>query len=330
MPAPEAERPLTGALMATVETVSFEPGLYAVTIVAVRTPAADLGLTLPCIRIETLPPTAARPGRATVVDARDTGWLCQSEEPAYILVIGGSASTILTIYRARDGGPAPEIHITHIPTVAGKPAVAAAFGDSAVPPIEGGEVALGVFAHISDAGDVTEPVEGWIGRVGSGLPLEGFTLTPAAPLRPEDIDSWRQLVHAVVSGRQILWQPRHGIAATGLSRSAQQSGQRIRVRLCRSFHRRRSQRAAPQRGSVSSRRSAVRGHSDPYPSPSGHAANTDRTAQHATEAGGTAPQAWQSESQIGLESSSETIRIERGAGHAGRGEYIHRSDVGVP
>jgi hypothetical protein len=188
MPAPEAERPLTGALMATVETVSFEPGLYAVTIVAVRTPAADLGLTLPCIRIETLPPTAARPGRATVVDARDTGWLCQSEEPAYILVIGGSASTILTIYRARDGGPAPEIHITHIPTVAGKPAVAAAFGDSAVPPIEGGEVALGVFAHISDAGDVTEPVEGWIGRVGSGLPLEGFTLTPAAPLRPEDIE----------------------------------------------------------------------------------------------------------------------------------------------
>ena len=47
--------------------------------------------------------------------------------------------------------------------------------------------ALTVVAHIALVGDADAPAGSWIGRRGSGVPIEGIELRPGGDLRPEDV-----------------------------------------------------------------------------------------------------------------------------------------------
>jgi hypothetical protein len=183
----------TGELVATAQHLVFEPGLYAVQVVAEQGPASGIGLTLPCIRIEPVPPTPGRPGRASFVDAIENGWLWRRANPAFMIVVGGRAGAILTIYRANDGMAAPEIRIAAVQSAIGAGAVAAVPAESArtAPPVpvpDPDTAPLTVLAHVTRAGDVVESMGGWIGKAGEGMPIEGFSLTPSSPLGPEDIE----------------------------------------------------------------------------------------------------------------------------------------------
>lgn len=181
---PGDARPRSANLVATVQYLVFEPGLYSVDIIADHSAPTDMGLALPCVRIEAVPATTASPGKASVVDPRGDGWLWRRADPSFVLVTGGRAGALISIFRADDGMAAPEIRIRHINTTVGIPAKAAVarFGQG-----EGG-VPLALLAHITRVGDVTEVGGGWLGGFGSGVPVEGFAITPAATLRPEDIE----------------------------------------------------------------------------------------------------------------------------------------------
>jgi hypothetical protein len=182
-----------GELVATAQHLVFDPGLYAVQVVAEPGPPSGIGLTLPCIRLEPVPPTPARPGRASFVDAIENGWLWRRAAPAFIIVVGGRAGAILTIYRANAGMAAPEIRISAVQSAIGAGAVAAVAAEPArtTPPPPAPDpdtVPLTVLAHVTRAGDVVESMGGWIGKAGEGMPIEGFSLTPSSPLGPDDIE----------------------------------------------------------------------------------------------------------------------------------------------
>jgi len=183
--------PRAAALAATVQYLVFEPGLYSVDIIAEQAAATDMGLVLPCARIEPVPATAARPGRASIVGPGEAGWLWRRPEPAFVLVAGGRAGAVMTIYRANDGMPAPEIRIRHIHTQLGAPPGAPAPAPVGPPapetPGRAATVALDILAHITRVGDVRGQAGAWVGQPGGGKPIEGFSVTPADAALPAPI-----------------------------------------------------------------------------------------------------------------------------------------------
>jgi hypothetical protein len=192
-------------LTATAQYLVFEPGLYAIDVIAERSIVTEMGLVLPSVRLEPAPPTRQRPGRISVIDPVATGWLSQHEEATFALAVGGRAGAIMTVYRARQGVPVPEIRIRaldassqpapdalarHAPPDADAPEAAP---DAAAP--DGSPAAalpLSMLCHISRVGDVPAAADGWLGQRGSGAPIEGFSVAPAegaaSLLRPEDIE----------------------------------------------------------------------------------------------------------------------------------------------
>ncbi len=173
--------PKPSDLVATVQHLVFEPGLYTMHIGASRSSTTDLGVKLPCVRLEAVPPTPARPGRANVVNTREAGWLSPSDEPSFVLVVGGQAGAILTIYRANDGMAPPEIRLRHVFTGTGDqpPSNGAGRGPARPEPAPAG-IRIDALAHVSSLGDMTDRNGNWVGRAGSGSPIEGFALTPPA------------------------------------------------------------------------------------------------------------------------------------------------------
>jgi hypothetical protein len=113
----------------------------------------------------------------------------------------------MTIYRASDGSPPPEIRVRHVQTalhsgaeprvvVAGDQPAGAPVPHPGVAPVaaNGGadDVAdlfpLKVLAHISRVGDLNGAGGLWVGRPGSGQSVEGFTITPGEGIASDDIE----------------------------------------------------------------------------------------------------------------------------------------------
>jgi hypothetical protein len=194
-------------LMTTAQYLVFEPGLYAIDIIAPHSAPSDMGFRLPSIRVEAVPATAMRPGRANIVSSAEAGWMWRGDEPVLVLVMGGRAGAVMTIYRADDGSPPPEIRVRHVQTSLrdggdpNSPAPALAANGSMAPHVEnptmsadaapgsGPEMApLKVLAHISRVGDLSGVGGAWVGRPGAGHSVEGFTLTPTDEIASEDIE----------------------------------------------------------------------------------------------------------------------------------------------
>jgi len=176
-------------LATTVQYLVFEPGLYALELAVPRTTTTDIGLRLPAIRLDTAPPTRSRPGRATVVGPTQEGWIWRSDETVSILVVGGQAGLLLTIYRATDGMAAPEIRFRTVhpltpPQAALKAAAATASqaADRAERAEDAGDpgMKLNILAHVSAVGDVRGQQAQWLGAPDTGKPIEGFSISPPA------------------------------------------------------------------------------------------------------------------------------------------------------
>jgi hypothetical protein len=137
---------------------------------------------LPCLRIEFLPATPARQGRGTWMRKTEDGWLCGKDPPAFVMVAGGAVGALMTSYCSDDGSPGPVLRINKVPASlapAGQVEPHATEGQS-------GAIPLAMYAHIAGVGDLTAGVDGWLGA--KGKPLEGFSLMPAAPFDPADIE----------------------------------------------------------------------------------------------------------------------------------------------
>ena len=136
-------------LCANATVLNFEPGLYAMTFHATAPVAAILapGLVqgtgeqpaLPCARLESI---AGHAGEAhvTVATLPAGGWIDRNTRSAHVLVTHPGAAAMLTIYRASDMAPMPEVRFTPIVSLAA-----------------------------SDAGE-------WLGDPDGREPLEGFSI----------------------------------------------------------------------------------------------------------------------------------------------------------
>jgi hypothetical protein len=196
-------------IVATAQHLMFEPGLYALDFSAPQSVVTDVGLLLPCARLEPVP---ARPGAGQAfVSIGAGGWLTGNGEAAYVLVSGAAAGLVLTIYKASDRMEAPQIRIRHITSqgmtpaatppsrVGSEPRVSTPPSVTAPGALPGADApALGIpltlLAHIRGAGDVRTD-NGWAGRPGSGAPIEGFALMPAGALSAENVEYQAVLGH---------------------------------------------------------------------------------------------------------------------------------------
>jgi hypothetical protein len=186
-------------LETTAQFLLFEPGLYSIDFTVARSVRSEMGLRLPCIRMEPLP-AAHYPGRAFVSFAADGGWLSGSEDPAFVLVVGGQAGVILTVYKLAGGMASPEIRIRSLsiqgPGVPPRTTPQASAAPEA-PAAEQGPASLPmtVLAHVRAVGDVTSAAGQWAGRPTSNNPVEGFAVTPAGGMTKEDIEYQAVLGH---------------------------------------------------------------------------------------------------------------------------------------
>ncbi len=188
--------PVDNSLHATAQLLTFQPGLYSVDFATARSSPTDTGLRLPCVRLESIPPAPANPGRAFVSILAEGGWLSQGSEPSFVRVVGGRAGVMLTIYKAGLDMPAPELRIRLLPEIGRRaPPVA--------PAAQGPAPAAGNFiqmVHVQGRGDVRALAGEWIGQAGSGVPVEGFSLTPAEGAGADD--PARSLEYQAILGDQ--------------------------------------------------------------------------------------------------------------------------------
>ncbi len=176
------------SLASTVQFLVFDPGLFILDLTAAQSTNTDMGFRLPAIRLDTTPPTQLRPGRAVVTGAVDGGWIWRTDEPVFVLVTGGRAGMLLTIYRTNTAAAAPEIRFRQISTSLGQSGAAQAGTPTAVTAADTGLVPLTVLAHVRVVGDVTAPGGAWLGKSGSNAPIEGFSIAPGPDVAAADIE----------------------------------------------------------------------------------------------------------------------------------------------
>lgn len=182
-----AEARIRADLAATAQYLSFDPGLYAVDFSAAQSSTTDVGMHLPCLRLEPIPPSNRQAGRAFVSTVSEGGWVWRASEPTFVLVVGGQAGVVLTIYKASDGMPSPQVRIRYLGAEGATPnlATGAPSPSPAELPVTGPvtdavpfAVPLSQLVHARGIGDIKTIGTNWAGRPGSNAPVEGFAIMP--------------------------------------------------------------------------------------------------------------------------------------------------------
>ena len=164
--------------------VTFEPGLYAIEFRSATGSMSDVGLPLPCARLETVV-NPASPGRAFVSMTPEGGWLSRATAAAHVLVVGGRAGAVLTIYRPTDGTPMPEVQFRSVlGSTATRPPPA-----PAPPPAAGpaGET-LRLLVHVEGVGDRAQAGSEWAGDTSGQRSIEGFAITLPVGMAASDLE----------------------------------------------------------------------------------------------------------------------------------------------
>lgn len=167
-------------LASTAQLMLFSPGLYSVGFSAPHAVRTSLGLPLPCVRLDPVPPAADGDGRAWVSGASEGGWVHAASGPVMVLVTGGAARLVLTVLKAGPDMASPELRITPVPgaPVSGAPVPGAlapiALPLSGAPPAEADGPPLALLVHATGAGDLRAGSGEWAGMRGGTI--EGFQL----------------------------------------------------------------------------------------------------------------------------------------------------------
>jgi hypothetical protein len=168
--------------------LTFDPGLYSVDFRAASGSMSNVGLPLPCARLEpVVNPTS--PGRVFVFLTPDSGWLSRFTATAHVLVVGGPAGAVLTVYRPSDGTPMPGVQFRSVvPVTAAKPSMAQ---DQAMPPPRPADppsTAAMLTIHLETVGDTSQPSHDWVGDTSGLQSIEGFALTLPAGMETSDLE----------------------------------------------------------------------------------------------------------------------------------------------
>ena len=163
------------------QRVSFGAGLYLITLTGVGARKAD-GLALPCVRIDPVPPTPERPGRAFLASLSEGQWLNSSTQSAFLRIEGGSANLILTTYNVVGDAPSPKVRIRLVKDAdeAANVIAAPAPKRPELMPVGPAEdtLPLTLMVHCAGIGDVTVPGGQWAGAADPALAIEAFSVAP--------------------------------------------------------------------------------------------------------------------------------------------------------
>ena len=179
-------------LESTATFLTFEPGLYAIDFRSVGGSMSDVGLPLPCARLEPVVHSAS-PGRAFVSMIPDGGWLSRTTAAAHVLVVGGRAGAVLTIYRPTDGTPMPEVQFRSVlPAGVGatRPAAAAVAAQPQAQPSPAQPTSNlpTLRVHLEGIGDRTQTSNDWVGDTSGERSIEGFALALAAGMEASSLE----------------------------------------------------------------------------------------------------------------------------------------------
>ncbi len=169
----------------TAKLLTFEPGLYSATLTATRFVRGDVGLSLPCVRIDPLLPGTASPGAARVAMVSEGSFLASPADIAIVRVQGGRASVLVSTYRQSGSPDQPELVFAKID----RPLDPA--GPAAPPPPPAHEIhpgAVTLLVHVSSIGDVSVGLNTWGGRVGSNLGIEAMSIDGGSIIPPDEIE----------------------------------------------------------------------------------------------------------------------------------------------
>ncbi|MDF7673414.1 hypothetical protein PT277_00670 [Acetobacteraceae bacterium ESL0709] len=166
--------------------IPLEMGLYCV-LHAPGQREAD-GLGLPGIRISRAPLSTEED--IEIITFSSDGWLGAANNAALVKVKHDHAGILVTTYQ-EPGSPyeGPRLQVMRLfagAETVGQPAVSSQ--RVVQPPSEQDSVLREVSAHIQREGDVVRPVGVWMGKPGSGLWIEGFSVSPECHIKAEDIE----------------------------------------------------------------------------------------------------------------------------------------------
>ncbi len=170
----------------TATFLTFEPGLYAIDFRSASGSMSNVGLPLPCARLEPVA-NPNSPGRAFVSMSPEGGWLSRFTSTAHVLVVGGKAGAVLTIYRPTDGTPMPEVQFRAVMPAATPVRAAAAPAVLPDAVAEAGTAAT-MLVHVEGVGDRTMPADDWVGDTTGQRAIEGFALGLPAGMNPSDLE----------------------------------------------------------------------------------------------------------------------------------------------
>lgn len=165
-------------IISTSTFLVFEPGLYAILFKTERSGSTNVGLRLPCARLEAVGADGDG-GIAAVTTLPEGGWISTETAAAYVLVAGGRAGALLTIYRSSDTATMPSVEFRAVFKSADIQPAAPVTGaeNPAQAQLPGkGDPILSVTVHVQTLGDVAGRSGTWVGKQGGLQPIEGFQL----------------------------------------------------------------------------------------------------------------------------------------------------------
>jgi hypothetical protein len=173
----------------SAQLISMEPGLYAVSVVAPALARTEGGMVLPCIRMDPLPDQDRV--RAFFASLADSSLLVPSATPAYLHIVGGRASILLTTYKASGPMPPPDIHIRMVEPV---PVAALEHGPGGSEKVDGqsgdalASASLRLLVHLQNHGDVVFPGGVWAMAPDGDGSVEGFCISGSDELPPGSLE----------------------------------------------------------------------------------------------------------------------------------------------
>jgi len=188
MNAPAGAQNRVTELKVSGHLMTLDAGIFCV-FQAPGSPSPNDRSGLPGVRISMPPGSAVQSDAISISTFRDDGWLDGQDAAALVRVAKGPAQVLVTVYQAPTATPesAPRLQVMRLGPEQG------AEGRSA--PMAGAAARQGValetadvVAHVQRTGDVPGRIGEWIGTRGSGLWIEGFSLTPHDGVEPSDIE----------------------------------------------------------------------------------------------------------------------------------------------
>lgn len=177
---------LLGRKKTSVESTAtflvFEPGLYAINFGANSSSSSDVGLRLPSARLEVVPSPGS--GEAFVSTTPRTGWISTDTIASHILVVGGRAGALLTIYRSSDAVEMPTVEFravvksSDIMAAAAKPSAPVVASERVI--TQRNVSALSLTTHLQNNNQLTTAGDEWSAAPTSTIPIDGFEIVGVA------------------------------------------------------------------------------------------------------------------------------------------------------